>query len=124
MTGGYAGKILWVDLTTKKLEVEELDEKFCRDYIGGYGFGARVLLRRQKAKVDPLGPENILGIITGPFTGNPVLAGSRYTVVAKSPLTGCWGDANSGGFFGPQLKFAGYDAIFFTGQSEEPVYLF
>ena len=124
MPGGYAGKILWVDLRTKKLEVEELDEKFCRDYIGGYGFGARVLLNRQKAKVDALGPENILGIITGPFTGNPVLAGSRYTVVAKSPLTGCWGDANSGGFFGPQLKFAGYDAVFITGQSDEPVYLF
>jgi aldehyde:ferredoxin oxidoreductase len=123
MTAGYAGKLLWVDLSSKRIEVETLDEKFCRDYIGGYGFGARILFSRQKAKVDALGPENILGFATGPFTGSPVLAGSRFTVVAKSPLTGCWGDANSGGYFGPHLKFAGYDGVFFSGQSDKPVYL-
>ncbi len=123
MVGGYAGKILWVDLTERKIEIEELSGEFCRKYLGGYGFGARLLFSRQKSQVDPLGPENILGIATGPFTGTPVLAGSRYTVVARSPLTGCWGDSNSGGFFGPHLKFAGFDGVFFTGQSEQPVYL-
>lgn len=124
MVNGYAGKILWVDLANISLQDEIPDEKFCREFIGGYGFGARLLFSRQRAGVDPLGQENILGIMTGPFTGTPVLAGSRYTVVAKSPLTGCWGDSNSGGFFGPHLKFAGYDGVFCTGISEKPVYLF
>jgi aldehyde:ferredoxin oxidoreductase len=124
MTGGYSGRTLWVDLTNRQVEVESTDEKWCREYIGGYGVGVRALFSRQKGGVDPLGPDNILGFVTGPFTGSPVLAGSRYTVVAKSPLTGCWGDANSGGYFGPHLKFAGYDALFFRGLSERPVYLF
>ena len=123
MAGGYTGKILWVDLTRGKIEIETPEEKFCRDYMGGYGFGVRLLFSRQKAGIDPLGPDNIFGLTTGPFTGTPVLAGSRYTAVAKSPLTGTWGDANSGGFFGPSLKFAGYDAVFFTGISDRPVYL-
>src|SRR4030042_2015720 len=123
MPDGYAGKILWADLSQNELKDEVLDEKFCRDYMGGYGFGARLLFSRQRAGVDLLGPDNILGIITGPFTGSPVLAGSRYTVVGKSPLTGCWGDANSGGFFGPQLKFSGYDAVFFTGAAPRASYL-
>ena len=123
MAGGYMGKILFVDLSKGELRDEALDEKFCRDFIGGYGFGARILLSQQKAGVDPLGPENMLGILTGPFTGSPALSGSRYVVIGKSPLTGTWGDANSGGYFGPHLKFAGYDGVFFTGASEKPVYL-
>jgi len=118
------GKILFVDLSKGELKDEVLEEKFCRDFIGGYGFGARILFSRQKAGVDPLGPDNILGIITGPLTGTPMLSGTRYTVMGKSPLTGGWGDANSGGDFGPNLKFAGYDGIFFTGISDKPVYLF
>jgi aldehyde:ferredoxin oxidoreductase len=124
MARGYMGKMLFVDLTKGALKDEMLEEKFCRDFIGGYGFGARILFSRQKAGVDPLGPDNILGIITGPLTGTPTLSGTRYTVVGKSPLTGTWGDANSGGDFGPNLKFAGYDGIFFTGISNKPVYLF
>ncbi len=124
MTKGYMGKILWVDLSSGHPTDEEINADFARKYIGGYGFGSRLIFSRQKPGVDPLGPDNIFGIITGPFTGSPVLAGSRYTVVAKSPLTGCWGDSNSGGFFGPHLKFAGYDGIFFTGAAEKPVYLF
>ena len=86
--------------------------------------GARIIYNRQKAGVDPLGPENVFGILTGPLTGTPALSGTRYTVIGKSPLTGSWGDANSGGYFGPNLKFAGYDGLFFTGISEKPVYLF
>ena len=120
---GYMGKILWVDLDHDQLKEEILDEKLCRDYIGGYGLGARILFDKMKTGIDPLGPENILGFLTGPFTGTPALGGSRYVVVGKSPLTGTWGDANSGGNFGPHLKFAGYDAVFFTGISLKPVYL-
>ena len=117
------GKMLWVDLNQNQLREEILDEKLCRDYIGGYGLGARILFDKMKTGIDPLGPENILGFLTGPFTGTPALGGSRYVVVGKSPLTGTWGDANSGGYFGPHLKFAGYDAVFFTGISLKPVYL-
>ena len=121
---GYAGKALWADLTTGTLKDEVLEEKFCRDFIGGYGFGARMLYSKMKAGVDPLGPENILGVGTGVFAGTPMFSGSRYTVFAKSPLTGGWGDANSGGQFGPHLRFAGYDMLYFTGKADKPVYLF
>ena len=123
MTGGYIGKILFVDLSTGVIKEEALDEKICRDFIGGYGIGARMLYSRQKAGVDPLGPENTLGLTTGPFTGTLVPTGARYAVVGKSPLTGGWGDANSGGQFGPYLKFSGFDEVFFTGISPKPVYL-
>lgn len=124
MARGYIGKMLLVDLSKNGLRDEVLDEKLSRQFIGGYGIGARILFSRQKAGVDPLGPGNTFGILTGPFTGTPALSGTRYTVVGKSPLTGGWGDANSGGYFGAHLKFAGYDAVFFTGISAKPVYLF
>jgi len=124
MAGGYMGKILFVDLSKGELKDEALDEKLCREFIGGYGIGAKIIYDRQKAGVDPLSPENILGFMTGPLTGTATPFGSRYAVVAgRAPLTGGWGDANSGGDFGPHLKFAGYDGIFFTGASEKPVYL-
>jgi len=124
MARGYMGKVLFVDLSKKQLKDEALDEGLCRQFIGGYGIGARILFSRQKAGIDPLGPENTIGFLTGPFSGTPALSGTRYTVVAKSPLTGGWGDANSGGYFGAFLKYAGYDALFFTGISEKPAYLF
>jgi aldehyde:ferredoxin oxidoreductase len=124
MARGYMGKILFVDFSENKLKDEALDEKLCRQFIGGYGIGARIIFSRQKAGVDPLGPDSTLGILTGPFTGTPALSGTRFTVVGKSPLTGGWGDANSGGYFGAFLKFAGYDAVFFTGISAKPAYLF
>jgi aldehyde:ferredoxin oxidoreductase len=124
MPHGYMGKILWVDLSKKQIKEEALDEKIYRDYLGGYGLGARILFDRQKPGVDPLGPDNILGLVTGVLTGTPAMGGSRYIMVGKSPLTGGWGDANSGGNVGPYIKFAGYDAVFFTGKSAKPVYLF
>ncbi len=117
------GKLLFVDLSTRKITEETPEESLYRDFIGGPGIGARVLYSRQKAGVDALGPENTLGLITGPLTGTPNITGVRYQVVAKSPLTGGWGDANSGGDFGPHLKFAGYDAVFFNGIADKPVYL-
>jgi len=123
MKGGYIGKILNVDLTAGTLKDEKLDEQFCRDYIGGYGFGVRKLFNALKPGTDALGPDNILGFMTGPLTGTPAPTGARYTVFAKSPLTDGWGDANSGGSFGPGLKFAGYDGVVFTGKSKDPVYL-
>ena len=121
---GYMGKILYVDLSSGKIKEENHDEKFYRDFLGGYGIGARILYRRQKGGIDPLSPENHIGFITGPLTGVRGLFSSRFTVVGKSPLTGGWGDANSGGYFGPCLKYAGYDAIFVCGASSSPVYLF
>ena len=123
MVNGYLGKILWVDLLNQQVKDEALDEKLCRDYLGGYGLGARILFSRQKPGIDALGPDNILGFITGMLTGTDALGGSRYSVVAKSPLTGTWGDASSGGYFGPYLRLAGYDAVFLTGIADKPVYL-
>jgi aldehyde:ferredoxin oxidoreductase len=124
MTGGYMGMILFVNLSTGEFREETPDMSLYRDFIGGYGVGARILCSRQKAGVDPLGPENTLGFLTGPLTGTPATFAGRYAVVAKSPLTGGWGDANSGGSFAPQIKFAGYDAVFVKGIAERPVYLF
>lgn len=121
--GGYMGKLLWVDLSTGKIEIEQPDDSLCRDFIGGYGVGSRLLYSRMKGGVDPLGPDNIFGLMTGPLTGTPAISGTRYAAMGKSPLTGGWGDANSGGHFGPKLKFAGYDGVFFTGISDRPVYL-
>jgi aldehyde:ferredoxin oxidoreductase len=116
-------RILWVDLSKRETREEALDERTARKYLGGYGLGARLLYDRQRPGVDPLGPHATLGFVTGLATGTDCVGGSRYVVVGKSPLTGGWGDANSGGEFGPQLKSAGYDAVFFTGIADEPVYL-
>ena len=123
MARGYMGEILNIDLTSGKIEAETLDEKMCRDYIGGYGLGARLLYDRMPANADALGPENILGLLTGPLTGTPAIIGSRFVAVGKSPKTQTWGDANCGGYWGPHLKFAGYDGLMFKGISDKPVYL-
>ena len=117
------GHLLYIDLTKGGVEKRNIDENICRQFIGGYGYGARVFFNEMPPKTDPLGPKNILGFITGPLTGTPAITGSRFTVVGKSPLTGTWGDANCGGYFGPNLKFSGYDGIFFVGISPRPVYL-
>jgi len=123
MANGYAGKIAFVDLTTGKIETQTLDKDLVRKFIGGQGIGARILFERQKKGADPLGPENMLGFTTGPLTGTKTAIGGRYTAVCKSPLTGSWGDANSGGFFGSELKAAGWDAVFFRGSAPSPRYL-
>jgi aldehyde:ferredoxin oxidoreductase len=123
MARGYMGKVLNVDLTEGTVQEEVLDEQLCRDYVGGYGIGAKLLYERMPAGADPLGPDNMLGVLTGPLTGTPAIIGSRFVVVGKSPNTGGWGDANCGGFFGPHLKFAGVDGLLFAGISETPVYL-
>ena len=83
--GGYMGKMLFVDLTSGQITVEEPDDKLYRDYVGGYGLGAKILFDRMKPNTDALGPDNILGFVTGPLTGSPALSGARWTVVCKSP---------------------------------------
>ena len=124
MARGYMGKILNVDLTSGTILEEPLGEELCRDYIGGYGIGAKLLYERIPAGADPLGPDNVLGLLTGPLTGTRAVIGSRFVAVAKSPKTdGSWGDANCGGFWGPHLKFAGFDGVLFSGIASEPVYL-
>ncbi len=124
MANGYMGKFLNVDLSRGSISEESADPQLCRDYIGGYGIGARLLYERIPKGADPLGPYNVLGLLTGPLTGTPAIIGSRFVVVAKSPKTGGWGDANCGGHFGPHLKFAGFDGLLFSGISAKPVYLF
>ena len=123
MTGGFTGKIGFVDLTSGEIKIENLDDATARKYIGGQGLGAKILFERQPKGADPLGPDNILGFTTGPLTGTQTPTGGRYMAVCKSPLTGGWGDANSGGYFGSELKAAGLDAVFVSGQSAKPAYL-
>jgi aldehyde:ferredoxin oxidoreductase len=115
-------RMAFVDLSTGKVTVEEFGDEIYERFLGGYGIGAYMLLTRQRAKVDPLGPENTLGLLTGPLTGTNAPTSGRWAAVGKSPKTGTWGDANCGGRFGPAFKQSGFDGIFFTGVSEKPVY--
>jgi aldehyde:ferredoxin oxidoreductase len=123
MATGYMGKLLRVDLNQSQVTEEPLNLDYAQDFVGGSGLASRYLLDLVTAKTDPLGEENPLIIMTGPLTGTNAPGCGRFTVCARSPLTGFWGEANSGGVFGPTLKFAGYDGIIITGCSPEPVYL-
>ena len=118
----YNGKIINVRLGDGAVEREDIPEQMYKDYLGGYGIGARLLFDRIPAGADPLGPDNVLGLMPGLLTGTPIF-GNRFQAVCKSPSTGGWGDANCGGDFGPYLKFAGWDGILFYGQSDNPVYI-
>jgi aldehyde:ferredoxin oxidoreductase len=121
--GGYMGKVLRVNLTTKTVTVEDLPEKIARDYIGGAGFGVKYLFDEVPGDVDPLGPDNKLIFAPGPLSGTPAPCASRMAVTTKSPLTGAVGMSLSGGYFPVELKFAGYDVLIIEGQSKTPVYL-
>jgi aldehyde:ferredoxin oxidoreductase len=123
MTFGYIGKVLRVDLTSRKIEVEEKDDVFYRSYLGGRGIGYQYLLKETQPRIDPFSPENILVFATGVMTGAPIAASNRFSVIGKSPLTGTAGESEAAGFFGPELKMAGFDAVIFTGKAERPVYL-
>lgn len=120
---GYRGKILRVNLTDKRITEEGLEEAVARQFLGGRGLGAKILFDELEPGIDPLGPENKLVVAAGVVTGIPFGGNCRYVIMAKSPLTGIWGEANASGFFGPELRFAGFDAIVIEGQSEKPVYL-
>jgi len=123
MPSSYNGKILWVNLTTKKTKVEEPGEVFYRTYLGGGGLASYFLLRDMRPGVDPLGPENMLIFASSVISGVPIAGMTRYTVAAKSPLTGAYGEAEAGGFWGPELKFSGFDAVIITGKAAQPSYL-
>lgn len=123
MSSGYMGKMAVVDISNDKIDIIDFSDSEKRKFIGGYGFGVKYIYENQKPKIDPLGPENILGILTGPLTGTNFPAVARYTICGKSPLTNTWGDANGGGYFGPVMKFSGFDGIFVKGISEKPKYL-
>ncbi len=123
MAFGYTGKILNVDLTTSKIEVTTFDEKFMRKYYGGKAFIAHILLKELPENTEPLSEDNILVFATGLLTGMPIAGVPRFVVGAKSPLTGGFGQSEAGGFWGPELKKAGYDAIVVKGKAQKPVYL-
>jgi len=120
---GWRGKVLRVDLTSGRLTEEDLDQKVVRDYIGGRGLGIYYLNKEMDPKCDPLSPENLMVMATGPLTGTRAPTGARYMVMAKSPLTGAITCSNSGGHFPAELKRAGFDAILFEGKAGQPVYL-
>lgn len=124
MLFGNHGKVLIVDLSKHELSEKNLDKKLYDEYFGGYGLAIKLLYEKIPPKADPLGPENVLAFTTGTLVGTPAITGNRFTVSAKSPLTGTWGDANCGGYFAPALKFSGYDGVFISGCSEKPVYIF
>jgi len=120
----YAGKILKVNLTTGSIVKETLKEGFARKWLGGRGFNSKFLFDYVPKGLDPFSPENIVAISNGPLDGTRAPSSGRFTISAKSPLTFGVGYANSGGHFGPEMKYAGYDSIIFFGRSEKPVYLF
>ncbi len=120
---GYTGKILHVDLTRGTFNIEEPPESFYRRYLGGNGFIGYYTLKHVPAGADPLGPDNVLIFATGVLTGVAVAGAGRSAVGAKSPLSGGYGEADVGGFFGAELKHAGFDAIVIYGKSPTPVYL-
>jgi len=123
MIHGLGGEILWVDMTKGKVEKKPVDEELLNKYLLGAGYLSKVLYDMIPAGTDPLGEKNVLGIATGTLTGSMFPQASRHVVAALSPLTGVWGESHAAGFFGAELKFAGYDAIMFTGASSDPLYL-
>ncbi len=120
---GFVGKLLHVNLSTNEISDEILDEKIAENFLGAAGYSCRYLYNKLNTDTNPLSPENILMFMTGPFCGSNIPTSGRFTVCAKSPYTGLWGESNCGGFFGPELKKAGYDGIVFRGASDNPVYL-
>ncbi|MBF7096965.1 aldehyde ferredoxin oxidoreductase family protein [Alkalibacter mobilis] len=120
---GYNGTVLRVNLTDGKITREALNQDEARKFIGGRGLATKMLMDEIDPKIDALSPENKLIFVTGPLTGTPTPTGGRYMVVTKAPLTGTVASSNSGGYWGAELKFAGYDAVIFEGKSEKPVYL-
>lgn len=123
MPYGYHGRILQVNLSTGSIDVEHPEDAFYRTYVGGSALGLYYLLRHAPKGIDPLSPDNVLVLALSVLTGAPISGQSRMTAVAKSPLTEVVGDAQCGGFFPAELKFAGFDAIVIQGRAPSPVYL-
>ncbi|MGH7267914.1 MAG: aldehyde ferredoxin oxidoreductase family protein [Candidatus Rokuibacteriota bacterium] len=123
MPAGVTAKILHVDLTTRQTRVEELPETVLRQHLGGGGLACHLLLRDLPPGVDPLGPDNQLVFMTSVLNGLSLSGTNRYTAAAKSPLTGGYGEAEAGGWWGPELRSAGYEGMVVHGRAESPVYL-
>jgi len=121
---GWMGKLIRVNLTDGSIKVENLNMKDAKMYLGARGLGTKIFMDEVEAKVEPLSSENKVIFMTGPLTGTLAPCAGRYEVVTKAPLTGTIGASNSGGHFGPELKYAGYDGIIFEGKSDKPVYLY
>ncbi len=121
---GYAGYYLDVDLTKGKVHKKELEKEWARLYLGGSGVAAKILWERTGPDTEPLGPENVLVLGTGPLTGVLFSPSGRMMFASKSPLTGVWGESHVGGFLGAEIKYSGFDFVLFNGRSEKPVYLF
>jgi aldehyde:ferredoxin oxidoreductase len=121
---GWTGKLLRVNLTHGTSRVEDIPRQWLEEYVGGRGLAARYLYEEMDPAVDALSPENVLIFATGPLTGTPVPCGARYMVVTKGALTGAITTSNSGGHWGPELKFAGYDLLLLEGRAPKPAYLF
>lgn len=121
---GYRGKVLRINLTDHTYKTEKLDHEKALKYIGGRGLGSKIMAEEVDPGVEAFDPENKVIIVTGPLTGTPTPAGGRYMVVTKSPLTGTIASSNSGGFWGSELKFAGYDLLILEGKSPKPVNIF
>ncbi len=119
----WAGKILRVNLTTGSVTSEPLNMQWAREYVGSRGLGSKYLINEIDPKVDPLSPDNKIIWATGPLTGTMASTGGRYTVITKGPLTGAIACSNSGGYWGAELKMAGWDMVIFEGKSAKPVYL-
>ena len=123
MLAGYCGRVLHVDLSTGHMQIENPTDAFYRKYLGGSAMGLAYLLRTTAPKADPLGPENVLTFMLSAPTGAAVSGQSRMCANARSPLTGGIGDAQCGGFFPAELKFAGFDGIVIQGRAAQPTYL-
>ncbi|MEN6395240.1 MAG: aldehyde ferredoxin oxidoreductase family protein, partial [Methanoregula sp.] len=120
---GYAGKIVYADLSAGSVTIKPLPPKLKEEYIGGRGFGIRILTDMVDPAIDPLSDKNVVVYAAGPLTGTGVPLGSRYEISTLAPLTGAATSSNSGGVFGWKMKKAGFDAVVITGKSEKPVYL-
>ncbi len=123
MAAGITGRLLHVDLTTRQTRVEEVPEILLRKYLGGGALACHVLLRDMPAGVDPFGPDNVLVLMTSVLNGLSLSGTNRYTAAAKSPLTGGYGESEAGGWWGPELRAAGWDGVVIRGQADSPVYL-
>ncbi|MFW9921588.1 MAG: aldehyde ferredoxin oxidoreductase family protein, partial [Candidatus Thorarchaeota archaeon] len=123
MIKGIGGQNIWVDLTTGKIEKKPVAEDTVKKYLLGAGYLSRILYDMIPPGTDPLSPENVLGVATGVLTASMFPQSSRHVIAALSPLTDVWGESHAAGFWAPELKFAGYDAIIFKGASKDPVYL-
>ncbi|MBW1899367.1 MAG: aldehyde:ferredoxin oxidoreductase, partial [Deltaproteobacteria bacterium] len=114
---GNTGKIITIDLSTEKIEIADLPEEYYKKYIGGSGLAAKYFWEKADFSAEPLSEGAMLLFMNGPFAGLRLSGASRSCVAGRSPLTGNWGDSSCGGYFAPELRYAGYDGIAITGKA-------